>query len=161
MAGKPYIVKWPQAPDPIVDPLFKGVTIVEHVAGIINPGVGVSFVGTFGPQLLVNDDGAVSLYLGDDNKLYYPATSNIHVNAFRAYFRVDPTDTGASGDPLVRSFVLHFGDDDEASAIRDAQRPSTTTVQRGAWYTTDGRRLSGKPSRAGTYVYNGIKVVIK
>ena len=151
VAGKPYIVKWPQAPDPIVDPLFKGVTIVEHVAGIINPGVGVSFVGTFGPQLLVNDDGAVSLYLGDDNKLYYPAASNIHVNAFRAYFLVDPSDTGAEDEPLVRSFVLHFGDDDEASAIRDAQRPSVTTAQRGAWYTTDGRRLSGKPARGHVY----------
>ena len=160
-AGRPYIVKWPQDPDPIISPTFNSVTIAEHVAGIINPGVGVSFVGTFGPHLLANDDGALCLYLGDDNMLYYPTVSNFHVNAFRAYFRIDPTDTGASGDPLVQSFVLHFGDDDEASAIRDAQRPSATTAQRGVWYTIDGRKLNGKPSLAGVYINSGIKVVIK
>jgi adenosyl cobinamide kinase/adenosyl cobinamide phosphate guanylyltransferase len=30
-----------------------------------------------------------------------------------------------------------------------------------AWFTLDGRRLSAKPSRAGVYINNGIKVVIK
>ena len=29
------------------------------------------------------------------------------------------------------------------------------------WYTLDGRRLSGKPSRAGVYIYNGKMCVIK
>jgi len=30
-----------------------------------------------------------------------------------------------------------------------------------AWYSLDGRRLNGKPSLAGVYLYNGVKVVIK
>ena len=30
-----------------------------------------------------------------------------------------------------------------------------------AWYSLDGRRLTGKPSRAGVYINNGNKVVIK
>ena len=30
-----------------------------------------------------------------------------------------------------------------------------------AWYSLDGRRLSGKPSRAGVYIYNGKMCVIK
>ena len=172
VAGKPYIVKWPVAPDPIVSPTFAGVTIAQHMAGTDNPGVGVSFVGTFGPEPLGgDDDDALCLYLGDNNQLYYPTASNFRVNAFRAYFRVDPDDTGASGDVQVRSFVLHFfdeqsgeaerGDDDEASAIRDAQCPSATAARRAGWYTTDGRRLSGKPSRAGAYIYNGTIVVIQ
>jgi hypothetical protein len=32
---------------------------------------------------------------------------------------------------------------------------------RAAWYTVDGRKLDGKPSRAGVYIYNGKKQVIK
>ena len=30
-----------------------------------------------------------------------------------------------------------------------------------AWYTLDGVRLSGKPSRKGIYINNGKKVAIK
>ena len=30
-----------------------------------------------------------------------------------------------------------------------------------AWYTLDGVKLDGKPSRAGVYIYNGKKQVIK
>jgi hypothetical protein len=29
------------------------------------------------------------------------------------------------------------------------------------WYTIDGRRLSGKPTKKGLYIVNGLKVVIK
>ena len=29
------------------------------------------------------------------------------------------------------------------------------------WYTLDGRRLSGKPTKSGVYVNSGRKVVIK
>ena len=29
------------------------------------------------------------------------------------------------------------------------------------WYTIDGRRLNGKPTRSGVYINNGVKVVIK
>ena len=29
------------------------------------------------------------------------------------------------------------------------------------WYTLDGRRLSGKPTKKGLYIVNGKKVVIK
>ena len=31
----------------------------------------------------------------------------------------------------------------------------------GEWYTLDGRKLSGKPAKAGLYIYNSKKVVIK
>ena len=30
-----------------------------------------------------------------------------------------------------------------------------------AWYTLDGRQLSGKPTQRGVYINNGSKVVIK
>ena len=31
----------------------------------------------------------------------------------------------------------------------------------GNWYTIDGRRLSGKPTRKGIYIHNNVKVVIR
>jgi len=40
--------------------------------------------------------------------------------------------------------------------------PVTFASQRpDAWYTLDGRRLSGKPSQKGVYINGGVKVVIK
>jgi len=38
---------------------------------------------------------------------------------------------------------------------------STITEKAGAWYSLDGRLLSGKPVKSGVYVKNGNKVVIK
>jgi len=34
------------------------------------------------------------------------------------------------------------------------------TIKAGAWYTLDGRRLSGKPTQKGIYIVNGKKVVL-
>jgi alpha-amylase len=31
----------------------------------------------------------------------------------------------------------------------------------GAWYTIDGRKLSGKPAQKGIYIVNGRKVAVK
>jgi hypothetical protein len=36
---------------------------------------------------------------------------------------------------------------------------SQLTIKAGAWYTLDGRRLSGKPTQKGIYIHNGKKVV--
>ena len=36
---------------------------------------------------------------------------------------------------------------------------SQLTIKAGAWYTLDGRRLSGKPTQKGIYIVNGKKVV--
>ena len=35
------------------------------------------------------------------------------------------------------------------------------TDKNDAWYTVDGVKLSGKPTRKGIYLYGGLKVVIK
>ena len=37
----------------------------------------------------------------------------------------------------------------------------TNTNEAGAWYTIDGRRLTSRPAKAGLYIHNGKKVVIK
>lgn len=51
-------------------------------------------------------------------------------------------------------------DDDVPTAISAINTSGADTAE-GAWYTIDGRRLSGKPVKAGLYIQNGKKVSIK
>lgn len=49
---------------------------------------------------------------------------------------------------------------DGTTAISSLTQQSQQTTANG-WYTLDGRKLSGKPSKKGVYVSNGQKVIIK
>jgi hypothetical protein len=40
-------------------------------------------------------------------------------------------------------------------------KSSTGVGRSAAWYSLDGRKLSGKPTKSGVYIHNGKKVVIK
>ena len=51
-------------------------------------------------------------------------------------------------------------DDDVPTDISAISTSGADTAE-GAWYTIDGRRLSGKPVKAGLYIQNGKKVSIK
>lgn len=51
-------------------------------------------------------------------------------------------------------------DDDVPTAISAISTSGADTAE-GAWYTIGGRRLSGKPVKAGLYIQNGKKVSIK
>ena len=145
-------------------PVFSATTIdnsseaqARNTVSARNSGLRtVQFIGSYSPVALTPNDKS-NLFLGTANTLYYPdaannADGNYHVNACRAYFHVDLT-----GAANVRAFVLGFGEDEQtgiASLPADAK-------DGGAWYTLDGRRLSGKPSQRGVYVNNGRKIVIK
>ena len=62
----------------------------------------------------------------------------------------------------ARRFVLNFGDGDETTgiiSIDNGQLIIDNSMD--AWYTLDGRRLTGKPTAKGLYINNGRKVVIK
>ena len=174
-AGVPYIVRWEKADGydanpgnfDIANPVFSGVTIVnEDPANHSSEKGGVSFTGTYSPVFLKPGNKS-NLFLGTDNTLYYPnaasagATDGMyHLNAFCAYFHVTLKDP----ETEVRAFKLSFGDK-ETTGIVDITMPaggSQSPVWREAsWYNLDGRRLNGKPSRAGVYIYKGVKRVIK
>ena len=47
----------------------------------------------------------------------------------------------------------------KASGIQSLQPSSPGARQRDAWYTLDGRRLTGQPTAKGLYIHNGQKVV--
>ena len=163
-AGTPFIVKWTGTD--VTNPVFSGVTVSSTAAGSVLSTDGyVTFQGTYDKLEYTSEDKSI-LFLGDENTLYWPQPSGENIptiGAFRAYFHVDLN----GGANAVRSFVLNFGDSSESTGIREidtdpAPSPSPTGVGRNAaWYTLDGRKLSGKPTKSGVYIHNGRKVVIK
>ena len=96
------------------------------------------------------------MVLGAANTLYWPSTEGYTMGSCRAYFHVDVN----GGAAAVRQFVLNFGDNSEETGITTTNYTNFTNSD-DAWYDLSGRRLSGKPSRVGVYIYNGKKVVIK
>ncbi len=110
----------------------------------------MKFLGTYAPVSYDTEDKSV-LFLGTQNKLYYPdGTTTNTIRAFRAYFQVDLGE--ATG---VKSFVLNFGDDDDATAIKTIGNIQQTTD--GAIYNLAGQRLN--KMQKGINIINGIKVL--
>jgi hypothetical protein len=75
-----------------------------------------------------------------------------YLPAHKAFLKVD-------GAANARGLHMVF---DDATGIRSIDNGQLTIDNlAGAWYSLDGRRLSGKPTKSGVYVNNGRKVVIK
>ena len=53
--------------------------------------------------------------------------------------------------------VLSIGETTNLVSIDNGQ----LTIDNDVWYTLDGRKLNGKPTKKGLYIHNGRKVVIK
>ncbi len=158
-AGKPYIVKWPSGDD-IVNPVFNGVTVVdEDPAGqsVTSNDGSVTFVGSYSRYKTGGEDKSL-LFLGADNTLYYPSTA-MTIGAFRAWFQLNGITAGDLDAPNgINALVLNF-DGDEASGIMDIDHsPLNIDHSDDAWYSIDGRKLSGKPTAKGIYIHNGRKV---
>ncbi len=165
-AGKPYIVKWSRANDYTDDnahnlyaPTFPCVPISQATASIKTQYA--DFVGSYSPVSLAAGDGTV-LYLGADNKLYYPSSA-VTIGSCRAYFELKGDLT--AGEPVstegqnIKSFVLNFG---EETGIEEVNGYGLGVNGYGAgWCTLDGRRLGSKPSSSGIYIFEGRKVLIK
>ena len=158
-AGKPYIIKWSKPGSyvayngqnaatcsDIVSPTFKGVTITAPTPQPVT-FTGGSFKGTYQSITFTDEDQSI-LFLGAGNTLYYPE-SGATIGAQRAYFDL--------GTTQARLFVLNF--DGEAQGITTTDYTDLTDSA-GAWYTLDGVRLDGKPTKKGLYIHGGRKVVI-
>ena len=174
VAGTPYIIKW-DGGDDIVSPVFSGVTIDATVhpydSGEAEGDQRVRFTGTYSSMEFGETDNSI-LLMGGENMLYYP-TTGAGLGAQHAYFKI-----GGDGAKARRitGFSIDFGDGETTgiiSAEANSCVPSVASDQRSSaslftipsshsgWYTIDGRRLSGKPTRSGIYIHNGVKVVIK
>ena len=61
-------------------------------------------------------------------------------------------------EPSSARMMINLVFDDDATAIENYRQEASTTND---WYTLDGRKLEGKPTRKGLYVKNGKKVVVR
>ena len=169
VAGTPYIIKWAKADGydeaseetrDLKNPVFSGVTIdsdmhpYDTAEESVTTDERVRFVGTYKSTAFNADDKSI-LLMGSENTLYYP-TAGAGIGAQRAYFKIG--DDGALLARRLTAFNIGFGEDDVTGVIGVNE---VIGVNDDSWYSLDGRRLSGKPSRAGIYVNNGRKVVIK
>lgn len=105
-----------------------------------------TFVGTF-EQITFDKDQPDVYLLNEGTNMFVQAKSGQVLPSFKAYLKSD-----ASGAEL-RMVV-----DDGAVGI-DGIRESTADSD--TWYTVDGQRLSGYPAKAGLYIHNGQKVLLR
>lgn len=155
VAGVPYLVKWESAAN-ITNPVFTGVTVSNVSNNATSTDGKVQFRGNYSPLELTGGD-ASNLYLGTNNKLYWPS-KNRTMNAFRGYFHVDL----GSGASQVRAFVLNLDGETATgiSLIDNGQLTMDNYAGADEWYTLDGRKLNDKPTQKGIYIHNGKKVVV-
>ena len=170
-AGTPYIIKWnnTEGTENLVSPTFTDVIIPDGYTDTeaINTALTAAavettyadFRGTYAPIDFTADD-RTKLFLGAGNKLYYPK-AGAHIGSQRAYFQLNGL---TAGD--VQNARMFFGPDDETTGVTDPTilppGGSQPPVWRGAsGYSLDGRKLDGKPTKAGLYIHGNKKVVIK
>ena len=154
-AGKPYIVKWTTTGDNIVNPVFSNVLISTANANV--PTDYADFCGTYTYMGFTAEDKSI-LFLGQQSTLYYPQ-AGASIGACRAYFQLNGI---TAGDPTngVRQFVMNFGD--EETGIRSlTPDPSPKGEGSSYWYSIDGRKLDGRPTKKGLYIHGGKTVVIR
>ena len=180
-AGKPYLVKWSK-PDgydtnpsnfDISNPVFENVTIKASLSTIESDDGSVLFVPVFSPIVLEKGNWQ-NLYVGANNILRYPSpTKDFTLKTFRGYFQLMAGDESAS-DPLAPSLdiVSNIDDNNETTGIVDIEHGILNILSlrvwrceehsaAAGWYTLDGRKLDGKPTKKGLYIHNGNKLVIK
>ena len=98
-----------------------------------------------------NKDEIILLSTG--NRLGYSQNART-LHSFRCHFEVPTTDDA----PAARDFILDFGE--EMTGIGATLNDKGKMIN-DKWYTLDGRRLGGKPTKAGLYIHGNKKVMIK
>ena len=181
-AGKPYIFKYERAAGyapynikthifhDLHSPEFHDVKIDNSEAAINNMTVTsaddmVSFKGTYSYIPFYQTDKSV-LFIGSGPNnpingeyytyLYYPEEQS-RIGACRAYFQLNHGLT--VGD--ISNTRMSFGENVATSLNEELRMKNEEFAAAAEWYTLDGRKLADKPTKAGLYIHNGSKVVIK
>lgn len=109
------------------------------------------------------DDRSV-LYMGADNKLYYPSVG-MNMGSCRALFKLVGITVGDLETGTSNAIILNFGDDTKGIEEVLPLNPQITThdpeLSNLPWFTLDGRRLQAQPTQSGIYIQGGHKVVIQ
>ena len=136
----------------VVNPVFNNVTVSNTPVPVDDDAV-VTFEGSYAPIVVGSSGDNQLLYMGANNTLYYPSQA-MTIGAQRAVFRLHGIVAGTP-QSNVRAIVLNFDDDGEATGIAPMDNGKwIMDNEAGAWYTLDGRRLNGKPTRKGLYINN-------
>ena len=160
----PYVVRWTTSePYGLNEPVFNDVTIDNGAAvGIETPAV--TFQGTLSPFQYTAGDKSL-LFMYTNNTLYYPTEDETPFAGFSAYFQLAD---GLLAGRNVIDYVINIGDDtingsfeEDNMATGIGLASSSKDEGNGNWYDLQGRRLSGKPTKSGVYINNGVKVVMK
>jgi len=152
VAGKPYIVKWNKViSGNLPNPVFLGVTVSNTTTNA--ESTYADFVGSFSPTSFTANDRTL-LYLGAENKLYYPNAA-MNLGFCRAYFRLK----GITAGDVITTTRMTFEDNNEVSGITTTNFTDYTDYDN-AWFDLSGRKVS-KPTTRGLYIHNGRKIVIK
>jgi hypothetical protein len=134
---------------------FNGVTIDDADRSVTSADGKVTFKGTYQPIVWDSEDRSI-LFLGAQNTLYYPQPSDGNspsIGAFRAYFQLADGITAVDPVDGIRAFVLNFGDSETTRIITNGMNNANGAA---TWYTLDGRKFNGKPTKKGLYINNMI-----
>jgi len=159
-AGKPYIIRWNKADGyvdddehNIVNPVFNSVKIDKTYRDVETTCV--DFLSVYNYKSVKEDNHSV-LLVGANNKLFWPQ-ENASLGACRAYFKLKNGLTAGE----VATARMNFDDDGTTSLSEELRVKSEEFATAEGWYTLDGRKLEGKPTAKGLYIYKGIKRVVK
>ena len=151
-AGVPYIIKWEEAGEDIVDPTFVGVTINDAKPEAQDFADGtVSFVGYYDAFDITPEENSDIWYMKADNTLTHTAKPRT-LKAFRTYFVL--SEELSSG---VNSFTIDFGDGETSTGITEIADSSAPE----GYYNLQGVKFDKAPKQKGVYIVNGKKVVVK
>ena len=117
--------------------------------------------GIYGFLSMDSDEGEVGQFVKCDR--------NTNIKPFRAYLKYEGELSGTQTATARRKSAAALPDVIDivwVSASGATTGITTTnftnyTNAAGAWYSLDGRRLSGKPTKRGMYLNNGKKIIIK
>ena len=87
---------------------------------------------------------------------YFLYNPNFKVTSSEDEEKDEPGDNPASSRGVLRIVF-----EDETTGIDDLKNEKTEEWKLTGWYSLDGRRLSGKPTKGGIYIHKGQKIYIK
>ena len=151
-ANIPYIVRWSGGGSDIVNPVFTNVQIIycdepHEITSCEGDHLfdgNLTFVGTGYAPVDIYTADKTNLYLGADNKLYYPwgeGMTEFDVGPFRAYFRLNNGLTCGEPDSGVRAFNINNGGEQTGIAEQTILN-SQISIQNGIASTVASYRAS-------------------
>ena len=150
-AGVPYIIKWEEAGEDIVNPSFGWVTIQGDEPVSLDFASGqVKFIGYYDAFDITADDSDI-WYMKSDNTLTHTAKPRT-LKAVRTYFQL--SEELSSG---VNSFSIDFGDGETSTGITEIADSSAPE----GYFNLQGVKFDNAPKQKGVYIVNGKKVVVK